>query len=87
MASKAEFRKRQFWRTRLSTWRSLIGGPSTPDALNLVFLDNETIYFQSEATGYSHLYTYSLKTKIKKQVTKETGKFEVSLSKDKKTFI
>jgi Tol biopolymer transport system component len=56
--------------------------------LQLGFLgDNETIYFQSEATGYSHLYTYSLKTKIKKQVTKGNWEVrEVSLSKDKKTF-
>ena len=49
--------------------------------------DNETVYFQSEATGYSHLYTYNLKTKKKTQLT--SGKWEVRdvvLSKDKKTF-
>ena len=69
-----------------------IGGPGIPSysfgSGNLGFLyDNETIYFQSEATGFSHLYTYNLKTKKKIQVT--TGKWEVrdvTLSKDKKTF-
>lgn len=69
-----------------------IGGPGIPsysfEPGNLGFLaDNETIYFQSEATGYSHLYTYNLKSKIKNQLTK--GNWEVrdlTLSKDKKTF-
>ena len=49
--------------------------------------DNETIYFQSEETGFSHLYTYNIKTKTKKQLTK--GNWEVrdlTLSKDKKVF-
>ncbi|MEA9415847.1 S9 family peptidase [Flavobacterium sp. PL02] len=69
-----------------------IGGPGIPsyafDSGTLGFLsDNETIYFQSEVTGYSHLYTYNLKTKKKTQLT--NGNWEVrdvSLSKDKKTF-
>ncbi|KFF02713.1 S9 family peptidase [Flavobacterium reichenbachii] len=69
-----------------------IGGPGIPSypfsSGNLEFLaDNETIYFQSEATGYSHLYTYNLKTKKKTQLT--NGNWEVRdvvLSKDKKTF-
>ncbi len=69
-----------------------IGGPGIPsysfDAGTLGFLaDNETIYFQSEATGYSHLYTYNVKTKKKSQLT--NGNWEVrdvTLSKDKKTF-
>ena len=69
-----------------------IGGPGIPSysfgSGNLGFLyDNETFYFQSEATGFSHLYTYNLKTKKKTQVT--TGNWEVrdvTLSKDKKTF-
>jgi dipeptidyl aminopeptidase/acylaminoacyl peptidase len=69
-----------------------IGGPGIPsypfDSGVLDFLgDNETIYFQSEATGYSHLYTYNIKTKKKSQLTK--GNWEVRdviLSKDKKTF-
>jgi dipeptidyl aminopeptidase/acylaminoacyl peptidase len=69
-----------------------IGGPGIPSYAyssgTLDFLgDNETIYFQSEATGYSHLYTYNLKTKIKKQLTKGDWEVrEVSLSKDKSTF-
>ncbi len=49
--------------------------------------DQETIYFQSEASGYSHLYTYNLKSKTKKQLT--DGNFEVyspTLSKDGKTW-
>lgn len=69
-----------------------IGGPGIPsydfDSGTLGFLsDNETIYFQSEVTGYSHLYTYNLKTKKKTQLT--SGNWEVrdvTLSKDKKTF-
>ncbi|MGL5112416.1 MAG: prolyl oligopeptidase family serine peptidase [Flavobacterium sp.] len=69
-----------------------IGGPGIPSysfsSGNLGFLyDNETLYFQSEATGFSHLYTYNLKTKKKTQWT--SGKWEVrdvTLSKDKKTF-
>ncbi|MRX41626.1 prolyl oligopeptidase family serine peptidase [Flavobacterium sp. LC2016-23] len=69
-----------------------IGGPGIPSYAfepgNLGFLaDNETLYFQSEATGYSHLYTYNLKSNVKNQLTK--GNWEVrdlTLSKDKKTF-
>jgi hypothetical protein len=38
-----------------------IGGPGIPSYLMLLehrfSWNNETIYFQSEATGYSHLYT------------------------------
>ncbi len=47
--------------------------------------DNETVYFQSEESGYSHLYTYNIKTARKKQITK--GNFEIynpKLSKDGK---
>ena len=69
-----------------------IGGPGIPsysfDSGTVGFLsDNQTIYFQSEATGYSHLYTYNLKSKKKTQLT--NGNWEVRdvvLSKDKKTF-
>lgn len=69
-----------------------IGGPGIPsdsfDTGTLGFLgDNQTIYFQSEETGYSHLYTYNLKSKKKTQLTK--GNWEVrnvTLSKDKKSF-
>ena len=57
-----------------------IGGPGIPGynfgGGTLGFLsDNTTIYFQSEATGFSHLYTYNLGTKKKTQVTQ--GKWEV----------
>jgi dipeptidyl aminopeptidase/acylaminoacyl peptidase len=69
-----------------------IGGPGIPSYAfssgTLGFLaDNETLYFQSEATGYSHLYTYNLRTNKKIQLTK--GNWEVRgvvLSKDKKAF-
>lgn len=37
--------------------------------------DNETVYFQSEESGYSHLYFYSIKTKKTEQIT--SGKWEV----------
>lgn len=50
--------------------------------------DDETIYFQSEATGYSHLYLMNLKNKQKTQLTK--GNWEVrevvKLSNDGKSF-
>ena len=69
-----------------------IGGPGIPSNSygrgTLGFLgDNETIYFQSETTGYSHLYTYNLKSKKKVQLT--NGNWEVrdvTLAKDKKSF-
>jgi dipeptidyl aminopeptidase/acylaminoacyl peptidase len=69
-----------------------IGGPGIPsysfDDGTLGFLaDNQTIYFQSEATGYSHLYTYDIKLKKKIQLTSGSWEVrEVLLSKDKKTF-
>lgn len=53
----------------------------------LGWVDSQTLYFQSEADGYSHLYTINLITGEKKQLTK--GKFEVQqaqLSRDKKSF-
>lgn len=37
--------------------------------------DQKTIYFQSEATGYSHLYLYDLATGLKTQLTE--GNYEV----------
>lgn len=69
-----------------------IGGPGIPSYAfssgTLGFLaDNETIYFQSEKTGYSHLYTYNLRTDKKVQLTQ--GNWEVRgvvVSKDKKAF-
>lgn len=69
-----------------------IGGPGIPSYAfssgTLGFLaDNETIYFQSEKTGYSHLYTYNVRTNKKAQLTQ--GNWEVRgvvVSKDKKAF-
>lgn len=67
-----------------------IGGPgigSFYGNLSLGWLNDETIYFQSEVTGYSHIYTLDIENKKKKQLT--TGLFEVQtlqLSKDKKSF-
>ena len=69
-----------------------IGGPGIPSNSygrgTLGFLgDNETFYFQSEATGYSHLYTYNLKSKKKVQLTKGNWEVrDVTLAKDKKSF-
>jgi len=53
----------------------------------LEWIDNEHIWFKSEATGYAHLYTVNVNTGKIKALT--SGKFEVSnvqLSRDKKTF-
>ncbi|MHA4893818.1 S9 family peptidase [Pedobacter sp. PWIIR3] len=70
-------------RQRDEAW---IGGPGV-GARNLGWLNNNQIYYQSEATGYSHLYLANVATGEKKQLT--SGKWEVQslqLSKDKKTF-
>lgn len=51
------------------------------------WIDDQTFYFQSEATGYSHLYTFNAATHEKKALT--AGKYEVQqsrLSRDKKSF-
>ncbi|MDR6193616.1 prolyl oligopeptidase family serine peptidase [Siphonobacter sp. SORGH_AS_0500] len=67
-------------RLRDEAW---VGGPGS---YSLTWLDKETLLYQSEATGYSHLYSVNLRTNEKKQLT--SGKFEVQqtyLSKDKKT--
>jgi dipeptidyl aminopeptidase/acylaminoacyl peptidase len=52
------------------------------------FNQDETLFFLSEQSGYSHIYTKSLKAKKAKQVT--SGKFEVSsltLNNDDSQFI
>lgn len=49
--------------------------------------DGKSVWFQSEISGYSHIYTVNTETKEKKALT--SGKFEVSepfISKDKKWF-
>ncbi|MDQ6610050.1 MAG: prolyl oligopeptidase family serine peptidase [Bacteroidota bacterium] len=51
------------------------------------WIDDQTFWYQSEATGYSHLYEANVITGEKKAIT--SGKFEVQsvqLSKDKKYF-
>lgn len=63
-----------------------IGGYSMMGG-DLGWIDNETIYYQSEATGYSHLYKQNVVTGTKTTLT--SGNYEiqkVSLSKDKKHF-
>jgi dipeptidyl aminopeptidase/acylaminoacyl peptidase len=73
-------------RQRDEAW---IGGPSVsgfPD-YNSGWINDQTFYFQSEATGYSHLYTINVTTKEKKALT--SGNYEVlnvQLSKSKKYF-
>ncbi|MCJ0741785.1 S9 family peptidase [Pedobacter montanisoli] len=69
-------------RQRDEAW---IGGPGV--GRDVQWIDNNRFYFQSEATGYSHLYVYNIATGDKKQLT--SGKWEVQrvqLSKDKSTF-
>ncbi|MEO6313670.1 MAG: alpha/beta fold hydrolase [Chitinophagaceae bacterium] len=54
---------------------------------NIGWIDENTCWFQSEATGYSHLYTLNVVTGEKRTLT--AGKFEVQqadLSNDKKEF-
>ncbi len=69
-------------RQRDEAW---IGGPGVGRGMQ--WIDNNRFYYQSEATGYSHLYVYNITTGDKKQIT--SGKWEVQrvqLSKDKTTF-
>lgn len=69
-----------------------IGGPGISgwnfSAGNMGWMpDNEHIWFQSEETSYSHLYTLNVKTGIKQALT--SGEFEVldaQLSNDKQFF-
>jgi dipeptidyl aminopeptidase/acylaminoacyl peptidase len=73
-------------RQRDEAW---IGGPGTSGfgSNSTGWIDNNTFWFQSEATGYSHLYTINVLTKEKKVLT--SGNYEVQqaeLSNDKKYF-
>ncbi|RNL50788.1 S9 family peptidase [Pedobacter jejuensis] len=66
-----------------------IGGPGVSGFFqgSTGWIDNNRFYYQSEATGYSHLYVVNVSTGDKKQLT--SGKWEVQsvlLSKDKSTF-
>ncbi len=63
-----------------------IGGPGIGFG-RMGWLDNINFWYQSEATGYSHLYIVNTNTGDKKALT--SGKYEVQqaqLSRDKKTF-
>ncbi|MDY0905258.1 S9 family peptidase [Pedobacter sp. CFBP9032] len=73
-------------RQRDEAW---IGGPGISGFYqgNTGWIDNSRFYYQSEATGYSHLYVANIASGEKKQLT--SGKWEVQtlqLSKDKTTF-
>ncbi|MCF0048929.1 prolyl oligopeptidase family serine peptidase [Dyadobacter sp. LJ53] len=75
-------------RQRDEAW---IGGPGIGgypmSSGEIGFIDENTIYFQTEETGYSHLYSLDVTSGKKTALT--SGKFEVQhvdLSKDKKTF-
>lgn len=73
-------------RQRNEAW---IGGPGISGfgGRHIGFITDHLIHFQSEATGYSHLYTYDLNNAQKNALTK--GNYEVlsaQLSKDKKHF-
>ena len=68
-----------------------IGGPGTGGffaGANIGWLsDNKSVWFQSEETGYSHLYTVDITTGKKQALT--AGQYEVQsaeLSRDKKFF-
>ena len=73
-------------RQRDEAW---IAGPgiSTFGGNNSGWINETTFWFQSEATGYSHLYTVNVATGEKKALT--SGKYEVQqsqLSNDRKYF-
>ncbi len=71
-------------RQRDEAW---IGGPGTGFGARLGWINDNVFYFQSEATGYSHLYTFNISTSAKTQLTQ--GKYEaqdVVLSKSKQYF-
>lgn len=66
-----------------------IGGPGVGwfGGGNIGWIDNTTLYFQSETTGYSHLYAINVISGEKKALT--SGKYEIlgaDLSNDKQYF-
>jgi len=66
-----------------------IGGPGIGYGVSDIgwMPDNEQVYFQSEESGFSHIYTAHVQTGAKKALT--SGKFEISnlqLSRDKKSW-
>jgi len=72
-------------RQRDEAW---IGGPGVGSfGAKTGWISDQLFYFQSEVTGYSHLYSYDLSTGTKKALT--SGHYEVQdvvLSKGKKVF-
>jgi dipeptidyl aminopeptidase/acylaminoacyl peptidase len=72
-------------RQRDEAW---IGGPGvSPYNPRIGWVNDSIFYFQSEATGYSHLYQYHLNSSTRKALT--AGKYEVQqlvLSKTRKYF-
>ena len=71
-------------RQRDEAW---IGGPGVGFGANMGWIDETNFWFQSEASGYAHLYTINVLTNQKKALT--SGKYEVqdaALSRDKKYF-
>jgi len=71
-------------RQRDEAW---IAGPGIGFGRNTGWVDENTFWFQSEATGYSHLYLYTISTRERKALT--NGNYEVQqvdLSNDKKYF-
>ena len=71
-------------RQRDDAW---IGGPGIGFGATSGWINENVFYFQSEASGYSNLYTYNIVTSTKTQLTK--GNYEVQnveLSKTKQYF-
>lgn len=69
-------------RQRNEAW---IGGPGMFGSIG--WIDEATCWFQSEATGYSHIYTFNITNRSQNAIT--SGHYEVQraqLSKDKKYF-
>ena len=70
-----------------SAW---LGGPGIGGGFgnaNTGWLDNETYWFQSEVTGYSHLYAVNVGTLARRAIT--SGNYEVqstNLSTDRRSF-
>ena len=71
-------------RQRDEAW---IGGPGTGFGAKLGWINDHTLYYQSEATGFSNLYTLDISTGTKTNLT--PGKYEVQdlvLSRNKQSF-
>ena len=74
-------------RQRDEAW---IGGPGVGSGgfgSKIGWMSETVFYFQSEATGYSHVYSYDVNTNTKKTITE--GKYEVQdlvLSRNKQNF-